>query len=67
MAKAPCKILTPFMSIEEAAAFTGLSQHYLRQGVRNNTIPHIRCGTSYKVNVPQLLDRLGVPYEAIKL
>ena len=61
------KISTPFLSIEAAASLTGLSQYYLRQGVRNNTIPHICCGTSYKINVPKLLDQLGVPYEALKL
>lgn len=61
------KISTPFMSIEDTAAFTGLSQYYLRKGVRNNEVPHICCGTTYKVNVPKLLDQLGVPYEAVKL
>lgn len=61
------KISTLFMSIEDAATFTGLSRHYLRKGVRNNEIPHICCGTTYKVNVPKLLDQMGVPYEPIKL
>lgn len=67
MAETTRKISTPFMSIEDAATLTGLSQYYLRRGVRNNEIPHIRCGTSYKINVPKLLDQLGVPYESIKL
>lgn len=58
---------TPFVSLEEAATITGLSQYYLRQGCRNGTTPHIRCGTSYKVNLPMLLDQLGVPYEPLKL
>lgn len=61
------KISTPFMSIEDAATFTGLSQYYLRKGIRKNEIPHICCGTTYKVNVPKLLDQMGVPYEPVKL
>ena len=58
---------TPFVGLEEAANLTGLSQYYLRHGCKAGTVPHIRCGTSYKINLPKLLDRLGVPYETIKL
>lgn len=58
---------TPFVGLEEAASITGLSQYFLRQGCRSGTVPHIRCGTSYKVNLPKLLDQLGVPYERVRL
>lgn len=58
---------TPFVGLEDAANITGLSQYYLRQGCKAGTMPHIRCGTSYKINLPKLLDQLGVPYESIKL
>jgi hypothetical protein len=60
------ELSTPFVSLEKAATITGLSQYYLRQGCRNGTTPHIRCGTSYKINLPKLLDELGVPYERVK-
>lgn len=49
---------TPFLKIKDAATATGLSQYYLRQGCKGNTVPHIRCGKTYKVNVPKLLEQL---------
>lgn len=61
------KIKTPFVSIADAAMITGLSQCYIRKGVRAGTIEHITCGSNYKVNLPRLLDQLGVPYDPIKL
>lgn len=49
---------TPFMKIGAASKATGLSMYYLRQGCRDNTIPHIRSGQTYFVNVPKLLAML---------
>ena len=51
--------LTPFQKISAAAEITGLSQHFLRQGCRDGTIPHVRSGRVYLVNVPALLRSLG--------
>ena len=50
----------PFLKIREAATVTGLSQFYLRKGCRDGSIPHVKSGTVYLVNVPALLKKLGV-------
>ncbi|MCD7770408.1 MAG: excisionase family DNA-binding protein [Oscillospiraceae bacterium] len=53
-----------FLSIQETARITGLSQYYLRQGVRNGTVPHIRSGTKYLINLRRLLKTLdALPME----
>lgn len=49
----------PFQKIVDACKTTGLSQYYLRRGCKNGTVPHIRSGTVYLVNVPALLQKLG--------
>ena len=51
---------TPFMKIKDACKATGLSCYYLRRGVRNGSIPHVKNGNVYLVNVPALLRKLGV-------
>lgn len=51
---------TPFLKIREAATVTGLSPFYLRKGCRDGSIPHVKSGTVYLVNVPALLKKLGV-------
>ena len=51
---------TPFQKIPEAAKTTGLSTYFLRRGIRDGTVPHIKSGTVYLVNVPALLRRLDV-------
>lgn len=45
----------PFQSIRGAAYLTGLSAAYLRAGCKAGTVPHIRIGADYRVNMPQLL------------
>ena len=52
--------MKPLQKIKEASTTTGLSQWYLRNGVRDGTIPHIRAGKTILINVPALLKRLGV-------
>ena len=49
---------TPFMKIGAASMATGLSQYFLRQGCKNGTVPHIKSGTVYLVNVAKLLRQL---------
>lgn len=58
------KKTTPFLKIKDACAVTGLSQYFLRQGCRDGSIPHIKSGPTYYVNVPALLEQLGVPAQA---
>lgn len=53
----------PFQKIPEACRTTGLSQYYLRKGCKAGTIPHIRSGSTYYINVPELLRRLNAEGE----
>ena len=49
----------PFQKIPEACKTTGLSQYFLRRGCKNGTVPHIRSGTVYYIDVEALLRRLA--------
>ena len=49
---------TPFQTIVDASRTTGLSQFYLRTGCKDGSVPHIRSGRVYLVNVPALLRKL---------
>lgn len=51
--------ITPFQKIPDACRTTGLSQYYLRKGCKAGTIPHVKSGTVYFINVPALLEQLG--------
>lgn len=48
----------PFQKIAEACKTTGLSQYYLRQGCKDGTIPHVKSGGVYYINVPVLMEAL---------
>lgn len=48
----------PYAKIREAARITGLSQHYLRKGVKDGSVPHVKSGTVYYVNIVALQRRL---------
>ncbi len=50
---------TPYRRIREAAMETGLSQYYIRTGLKAGTIPHIKSGNRYLVNVPALIEILN--------
>lgn len=54
----------PFQKIPEACKTTGLSQYFLRKGCKDGSIPHIKSGPTYYVNVPALLKQLDVPTQA---
>lgn len=49
----------PFQSITDASQTTGLSAFYLRNGIKNGTVPFIKTGNKYLVNVPLLLKQLN--------
>lgn len=49
---------TPFMKIKEASQVTGLSMYYLRNGCKDGTVPCIKSGTVYFINVSRLLEKL---------
>ena len=48
----------PFLGLEDAATVTGLSQSRLRLGCRAGTVPHVRLGLKYLVDVEALLDQM---------
>ena len=49
---------TPFQKIQEACVTTGLSKYFLRNGCKDGSIPHIKSGGVYYINVPALLKKL---------
>lgn len=49
----------PFQKITEACETTGLSAYYLRKGCKAGTIPHVKSGGVYYINIPVLLNELG--------
>lgn len=51
----------PFQKIVEAVRTTGLSSYYLRRGCKDGSVPCIQSGGVYYINVPALLQKLGVP------
>lgn len=54
---------TPFQTIEQACKTTGLSMYYLRRGCWAGTVPHVKSGRVYYINVPALLRSLGATTE----
>lgn len=54
------EISPPFQKIQEACKTTGLSMYFLRRGCRDGSVPCVKSGTVYLVNVPKLLKQLGV-------
>lgn len=51
--------MQPFQKIADAVKTTGLSAYFLRQGCRDGSVPHIKSGSVYFVNIPALLQKLG--------
>ena len=41
----------PFESLENAAKILGVSVYFLRQGCKDGSIPHIKTGKKYLVNI----------------
>lgn len=57
----------PFQSIRGASEITGLAQGYIRAGCKSGTIPHVMCGSEYRVNIPLFLRQLdGESLERLK-
>ena len=57
----------PYQKIPDACRTTGLAQAFLRKGCRDGTVPHIRSGKTYYINVPALLDKLAMQMDGGKL
>lgn len=58
--------MTPFQKIPEACKTTGLSQCFLRKGCRDGSIPCVRSGTTFYVNVPLLIEKLNNAHQGGK-
>ena len=41
----------PFQKIEDAVRSTGLSAYYLRRGCRDGSVPCVRSGRTYFINM----------------
>lgn len=48
----------PFLKIREAARRSGMSEFFIRRGCRDGTIPCIRSGAVYLVDIQGMIDRL---------
>ena len=53
-----------YMSIPDAAKYTGLAACFIRKGIKEGTIPAITAGKKYLVNMPLMLARLDAESEA---
>ena len=49
----------PFQKIRDAVETTGLSAYFLRKGCQDGSVPCVKSGTTYFVNIPALLKMLG--------
>lgn len=49
----------PFQKIKDAVKSTGLSAYFLRNGCINGSIPHVKSGQTYYVNVHALMAMLN--------
>lgn len=52
--------IQPFQKIADAVKTTGLSAYFLRLGCRDGSVPHVKSGGTYYINIPALLRKLGV-------
>ena len=50
--------MTPFQKIPDACKATGISQFALRRGCKDGSVPHIKTGTVYLIDVEALLKKL---------
>lgn len=47
-----------YQTIQNACKTTGLSQYYLRNGCKAGTVPHVKSGRVYMIDVPALYEKL---------
>lgn len=41
-----------FVTVKQAVKITGLSEHYIRKGLKAGKVPHIKVGKKYLINLP---------------
>ena len=54
----------PFMTIKEACNYTGLSQGFLRRGVKDGSIPAVSVGAKYMINMRLFFEKMDKESEA---
>lgn len=54
----PHDTFPPFQSMNDTVRSVGVSLYYLKQGIKDGTVPHVRSGRKILVNVPMLLQML---------
>jgi len=56
---------TPILqSVEQASKTLGVSKYWLREGLKAGTIPHMKSGAKYLVNIPATIARINAESEA---
>lgn len=58
MNKLPANLDAPYLGVNDAAYVSGTSRCFIREGIRNGTIAHIKSGTAYRVCMKQLFELL---------
>lgn len=58
MARRTIDLIAPYQSIRGASRISGLAQGYIRAGCRDGTIPCLRVGKEYRINMPLFLQQL---------
>lgn len=48
----------PYQPISEASKTTGISQYFIRCGVKAGTIPYVKTGKKVLINVPAFLQMM---------
>lgn len=56
-----------FQKIEAAARTTGLSQYFLRRGCKAGTIPHIKSGNKFLINIPLLIEQMDLASKSMAI
>ena len=56
----------PYQTIPAASKITGFSQYFLRNGIKDGSIPHVKCGVKFLVNVPLLMEQMNRQSEAMQ-
>jgi len=51
-------------TVAQAAKTIGVSQYWLREGLKANTVPHIKSGSKYLVNIPATIAWINAESEA---
>ena len=53
-----CTAMPVFQSIKDTVKATGLSEFFLRKGIRQGSLPHIKSGAKAYINVPAMIKQL---------